>query len=352
MVKTHVNAENRGIAIRVPLMTVLAISLVGLIQFSTVGQSVTDRYKLDQERKIVRDRVLHELSDGVLTMKKLSYSSRADGLSIPFYVFEPLRLRGPLQHAALVWIHGGIHGDFDPTYFPFIKEAVQRGYVVVVPEYRGSTGYGRKHHDSIDYGGYEIDDCLTAVDYMQSHMPYVDTERLGIIGWSHGGFIALHSVFRDQTPFKAAAGIVPVTNLVFRLSYKGPHYAQHFIEQKHINGPVHERRNVYLDRSPLYSVDKLKTPLLVHVADNDRDVNFSEAQQLIHALEYLKPKLSETRVYHSPPVDRFGGGHRFNRRVDRERAYQRVDSKEQRDSWNRIWTFFEWHLQPHRSKVR
>ena len=316
------------------------------------AQSAADRYELDRERKQDRDRTFRRLSEGVLTMKKRSYASGADGLEIPFYIFEPLQLRGPRQHAALVWIHGGVHGDLDPTYFPFIREAVARGYVILAPEYRGSTGYGREHHEAIDYGGKEVEDCLTAVAYVRDEMPHVDPERLGIVGWSHGGFIALHAVFRDQTSFRAAAAMVPVTNLVFRLSYKGPRYARHFVAQPGIDGPVHERRDVYVDRSPLYHVDKLRTPLLVHVADNDRDVNFEEAQQLIHALEYLKPDLAETRIYRNPPVDRFGGGHRFNRRVDRDRGYRRVDSPEQRDSWNRIWTFFEWHLRPYQFRSR
>ena len=330
----------------------LAFIAAGLVPVEAAAQSDVDRYELDREHKANRDRVFRELSDGILLMKKHSYESQADGLEIPVYVFEPLRVRGPRQHAALVWIHGGIHGNLDPTYFPFIKEAVQRGYVVIAPEYRGSTGYGRAHHEAIDYGGYEIDDCITTVSYVRNYMPHVDPERLGVIGWSHGGFITLHSVFRDHTPFKAAAAIVPVANLVFRLSYKGPNYARHFVAQERSDGPVHERRDVYVDRSPVYHVDKLATPLLVHMADNDRDVNFEEGQQLIHALAYHKRVLAETRVYHDPPVDQFGGGHRFNRRVDRERGYRRVDSSEQRDSWNRIWTFFEWHLQPYRSKLR
>ena len=316
---------------------------------AAAGQSDVDRYELDRARKLRRDRTLQALSDGVLRVRKLSYRSRIGDLDIPFYLFEPLELRGDRGHAALIWIHGGVHGDFDPSYFPFVKEAVDRGYVVLAPEYRGSTGYGRRHHEAIDYGGFEVDDCLTALDYLRAELPHVDPARVGVIGWSHGGFIALHSVFRDQTSFRAAAALVPVTNLVFRLSYKGPRYARHFIKQPRIGGPVYARRNVYVERSPLYHVDRLRTPLLVHVADNDRDVNFVESQQLIHALEYLKPDLAETRIYHDPPVDEFGGGHRFNRRVDRENGYRRVDSPQQRDSWNRIWTFLEWHLRPYRT---
>ena len=310
-----------------------------------------DQYERDQLRKRERDRTFRTLSEGVLRMRKTSYASIVDGLDVPVYIFEPLTLRGAGGHPALIWIHGGVHGDLDPLYFPFIREAVERGYVVLAPEYRGSTGYGREYQEAIDYGGYEVEDCLTAIGYMTDRMPWVDTERLGLIGFSHGGFIAMHAVFREQRAFRAAAAIVPVTNLVFRLSYKGPRYAERFVRQKRIGGDVHERRRIYIERSPLYQIDRLQTPLLVHVADNDQDVDYVEAQQLIHALEYKKPHLAETRVYVNPPVDEYGDGHTFNRRVDRARGYVRVDSREQRDSWNRIWTFLEWHLQPHRTSL-
>ena len=258
-------------------VAVLAARAGAPVAAAAETQARLDRYERDRLRKAQRDRTFRELSEGVMAMRKTSYASLADGLEIPVYLFEPLALRGERGHAALVWIHGGIHGDLAPLYFPFIREAVDRGFVVIAPEYRGSTGYGRRHHEAIDYGGYEVEDCLTAASYLAANLPHVDPERLGIIGWSHGGFIALHAVFRDPTSFKAAAALVPVTNLVFRLSYKGPRYARRFAAQPRIGGPVHERRRIYVERSPLYHVDKLRTPLLVHVADNDRDVNFEEA---------------------------------------------------------------------------
>ena len=63
------------------------------------------------------------------------------------------RSAAPGGHAAMVWVHGGVHGNWGITMFPFVKEAVERGYVVICPEYRGSTGYGEAHHNAIDYGG-------------------------------------------------------------------------------------------------------------------------------------------------------------------------------------------------------
>jgi dipeptidyl aminopeptidase/acylaminoacyl peptidase len=93
--------------------------------------------------------------------------------------------RGNRGHAALVWVHGGVHGNWDNRLWPFVKEAVDRGYVVICPDYRGSTDYGEAFHNEIDYGGYEIDDVLSAVDFLKA-LSHVDPDRLGIIGWSHG----------------------------------------------------------------------------------------------------------------------------------------------------------------------
>lgn len=302
-------------------------------------------FDADIRGKAEIDRRYTEAARGAIDFRKVSYRSSAGGMAIPAYLFQPLTTRGEKGHAAMVWVHGGVHGNWGISMFPFVKEAVDRGYVVICPEYRGSTGYGERHHNAIDYGGYEIDDVMSAVEYLKT-LPHVDADRVGIMGWSHGGYIALFSVFRDVTPFKAAAAMVPVTNLVFRLSYKGPRYQRQFATQSRILGLPFEKRALYIERSPLYHVDKLKVPLLVHVATNDTDVDYVENQQIVDALRSRKPDLAETRVYVDPPPGPAGGGHTFNRRVD-EGTLERQDSPEQRDSWNRTWTFFEWHLRPY-----
>ena len=286
-----------------------------------------------------------DASRGAMEFRTVTYQSRADGLEIPAYLFSPLTTRGPGGHAAMVWVHGGVHGKWDLNMFPFVREATERGYVIICPQYRGSIGYGEKHHNAIDYGGYEVDDVMSAVEYLKT-LPHVDAGRIGIMGWSHGGYIALFSVFRETTPFRAAAAMVPVTNLVFRLSYKGPSYQHQFATQSRIQGLPFEKRALYIERSPLYHVDKLRTPLLVHVATNDTDVDFVENQQIVDALRSRKPDLAETRVYVDPPPGAAGGGHTFNRRTNMK-TLEREDTPEQRDSWNRVWTFFEWHLRPY-----
>ena len=284
------------------------------------------------------DRAWRAASQGVMQMEKITYRSKAGDLDIPAFVFQPLHLRGPKTHSALVWVHEGIRGHLGENYIPFIRDAASKGYVVIAPEYRGSTGYSRALYDAIDYGGREVDDVVTAVSVLATRYPQVDPARIGVIGWSHGGMIALLAITRNQTLFKAAAAIVPVTNLFQRLAWKGVEY-QHVIDpHNRLGGSPSERRQIYKDRSPLYSVDKLQIPLLVHVARNDDDVNIEEDMQLVDALRSRKPLLAETKVYDNPP-----GGHTFDRRVDLG-TWQPENSPDLRDSWNRVWAFLDRNL--------
>jgi dipeptidyl aminopeptidase/acylaminoacyl peptidase len=307
-------------------------------------------FERDIRNKAEIDRRYAEASKGVIDFQKVAYRSSVGDMDIPAYLFQPLNKRGTKGHAAMIWVHGGVHGNWGINMFPFVKEAVERGYVIICPEYRGSTGYGAAHHNAIDYGGHEIDDVISATEYLKT-LPYVDADRLGIMGWSHGGYITLLSVFRDTHPFKAAAAMVPVTNLVFRLSYKGPGYQRQFATQSRIQGLPFEKRDLYIERSPLYHVDKLQVPLLVHVATNDTDVNYVEDQQIVDALRSRKPDLAETKVYVDPVPGPTSVGHTFNRNVD-VKTLQKIDTPDQRDSWNRTWTFFEWHLRPYEDRSK
>ena len=294
------------------------------------------------------DSTFEARAKGVMEFRKVTYTSRIDGLEIPAYLFAPL-VKAPGKHAALVWVHGGVHSNWTVSMWPFVKDAVDRGYVVITPNYRGSTGYGDAFHRKIDYGGMEVDDALSSVDYLKT-VPFVDMDRLGIMGWSHGGFITAHNLFRDNQPFRAGAAIVPVTNLIFRLSDHGPGYQRDYAAEEGIQGLPHEKIEEYIKRSPVFQVEHLKVPMLVHVATNDCDVFFRENQQFVYTLRALKPELAETKIYVNPPQGAGGCGHTFSRRVNAD-GTARDDSPEQIDSWNRTWTFFKWNLRP-QSEIR
>lgn len=287
------------------------------------------------------DRAWRSASDGFMRMEKISYRSAQGDLQVPAFVFQPLTSRGAQQHPALIWVHENIRGHLYEHYIPYVRDAVSRGYVVIAPEYRGSIGYGRAFYDAIDYGGAEVEDVVTAVSILKSQYSLVDPDRIGIIGWSHGGLITLLSIFRNPLAFRAAVAMVPVTNLFHRLARKGVDEQRRLIDpHNRFRGGPAERPESYRYRSPLFHVDKLQIPLLVHVADNDDDVNIDEAMQLVDALRARKPDLADVKVYHNPP-----GGHLFDRRVAPGTRLP-DNTVDQADSWTRVWQFLEKRMQP------
>jgi dipeptidyl aminopeptidase/acylaminoacyl peptidase len=168
----------------------------------------------------------------------------------------------------------------------------------------------------------------------------VDPDAIGIIGWSHGGLITLLGIFRNPGMVKAAVAMVPVTNLFQRMAWKGIERQRQLMDpQNRFGGPPAEKHEIYKERSPVYWVDRLRIPLLVGVATNDEDVNIEESMQLVDALRARKPQLAETQVYENP-----AGGHLFDRRVNRS-TWQPENTPEQRESWRRVWDFFDTKLE-------
>jgi dipeptidyl aminopeptidase/acylaminoacyl peptidase len=297
-------------------------------------------FEQQRREQAAADRAWREASAGHMRMEKILYRSRLGDLDIPAFVFEPLTLQPGRRYPALVWVHENIRGRLYEHYVPFIREATSRGYVVIAPEYRGSIGYGRAFYDAIDYGGAEVDDVVTAVDVLARRYPHVDPERIGIVGWSHGGMIALLAVLRNPTLFTSAAAIVPVVNLLHRLELKGDAHRRVIDPQNRFGGSPEERPEVYRERSPLFHVDRLQVPLLLHVAGNDEDVTIDESLPLVRALRMRKPALADIKVYEAPD-----GAHLFDRKVD-PATWRPAGGPEQRDSWMRLWAFLARTLAP------
>ena len=244
------------------------------------------------------------------------------------YVFTPKKLDRSRKHPVVVLPHGGVHGDFGTYHVHIVREMLEKGWVVLAPEYRGSTGYGKGFHDAIDYGGLEVDDVVTGLDWAVSELPYVDGGRAAIAGWSHGGLIALLAVMHHPEKFRAAYAGVPVTDLVTRLGYHEQSYEDIFAAKNHVGKKVVDDVDEYRRRSPVFWASKLKTPLLVHATTNDRDVNVLETDNLVNALK-AAGKDFEHRIYEDAP-----GGHSFNR----------IDTPYAKASRKEIWAFLAKHL--------
>lgn len=244
------------------------------------------------------------------------------------YIFVPRKIDRAGKHPLLVLPHGGVHADFNTYYAHIVREMMEQGYVVVAPEYRGSTGYGREFYRAIDYGGLEVEDVVAARDWAVENLPFVDANRVGMIGWSHGGLISLLSVFDYPEKFRVAYAGVPVSDLVARMGYGDDSYRKEFSAGYHLGKTAHEDVDQYRKRSPAWQAAKLKTPLLIHTTTNDRDVNVIEVEHLIKSLK-AERKDFQYKIYQDAP-----GGHSFNR----------IDTRLARESRKEIYDFLAKYL--------
>ncbi|MCB2207817.1 MAG: prolyl oligopeptidase family serine peptidase [Bacteroidetes bacterium] len=224
------------------------------------------------------------------------------------YVFIPKNLDPEKKYPLLVFPHGGVHGDFTTYYQHIIREMMAQGYIVVAPEYRGSTGYGKNQYERIDYGGLENEDVYAARNWMIDNYEFVDKNRVGIIGWSHGGMIALMNIFEHPKDYQVAFAGVPVSDLISRMGYQTQGYRDLYSADYHMGKTVYEDVEAYKKRSPAWNAHKFQnTPLLIHTNTNDDDVNVLEVEHMIKSLKAENKKF-EYEIYQDVE-----GGHSFDR---------------------------------------
>jgi dipeptidyl aminopeptidase/acylaminoacyl peptidase len=249
------------------------------------------------------------------------------------YSFVP-RDRKPSEKLPLIVLpHGGVHADFaSPYHTHIVRELVLQGYVVLAPDYRGSTGYGKGLYQLIDYGGREVEDIHAAKEWALESFDFVDRGRVGLVGWSHGGLIVLMEGFAHPRDYACVFAGVPVSDLVMRMGYHDRDYLDLYSADYHVGKTVRQDIEEYKRRSPVWNVDKLAVPLLIHTSTNDEDVNVIEVEHLIQALKAAN-KTFEYKVFDAAP-----GGHSFDR----------MDMPSARSARAEIWAFLARHLKPPR----
>ena len=248
------------------------------------------------------------------------------------YIFIPKDVDWSAKYPLLVFPHGGVHSNLSTYYTHIIKELMAQQYIVVAAEYRGSTGYGRGHYQKIDYGGLEIEDVNASRAYMLENYDIVDKNRVGILGWSHGGLITLFNIFEFPENYKVAFAGVPVSDLIARMGYKMQGYRDLYSADYHIGKTAYADVEEYRRRSPAWHAHKLQTPLLIHTNTNDADVNVLEVEHLIKSLK-AEGKKFEYEIFQDVP-----GGHSFDR----------MDTKIAKEIRLKIYAFLAKHLNPPR----
>lgn len=257
--------------------------------------------------------------------------ARDNPLKIEAYTFFPVNCEEYDSCPLLVFPHGGIHSNFSTRYAQVVRELIAQGYVIVAPEYRGSTGYGEQLYKLIDYGGLEVEDTYESRNWILETYPEIlDPDRVGILGWSHGGFITLHNIFEHPEAYSVAYASVPVSDLIMRQGYKTDSYREMFSVEYHLGRTPYDDLEEYRKRSPAWNAEKLQTPLRIETTTNDEDVHVLEVMHLIKSLK-AAGKEFEYEIHEDAP-----GGHAFNR----------IDTALARQSRRKVYEFLAAYLNP------
>jgi dipeptidyl aminopeptidase/acylaminoacyl peptidase len=256
-----------------------------------------------------------------------------DGQQVPAWLFVPKNLDRSKRHPAIVWIHGdGINQNYDgwhvqrnyAVYYSFHQYLLQKGYVVIAPDYRGSIGYGRDWRTGVymDVGGKDAKDAWMAASYLKT-LSYVDAGRMGVWGLSYGGFFTLIAATDQPTLFRAAVDVAGVAD--YAMYYEDPYHGGWTASR--IGTPA-EHPDVYANASPISHVDRLARPLLVLHGTADVNVPYLHSVRLID--ELLKKGKGDLVSFMTYP----GEFHYFTR----EHVL--------RDAWHRVEDFFDANLMP------
>jgi dipeptidyl aminopeptidase/acylaminoacyl peptidase len=218
-------------------------------------------------------------------MKAIKYKS-SDGLEIPAYLVLPKGV--PAKNLPMVaFPHGGPWGRDYWGYNSFAQFLANRGYAVLLPNFRASTGYGKKFLDAGNrqWGDKMQDDITWGVKYLVSE-GIVDPKHVGIMGGSYGGYATLAGVAFTPDLYAAAVSIVGPSNLITLLNSIPPYWESiRKLFYLRMGDPTTDEGKKQLERqSPLNSADKIKTPLLVAQGANDPRVNKAESEQIVNAL--------------------------------------------------------------------
>jgi dipeptidyl aminopeptidase/acylaminoacyl peptidase len=306
-----------------------------LVYQHTDAHNSADLYVIDAKSDATPIRLTNSMPAGIdrvaFVAPELVHYPGPDGQQVPAWLFVPKNLDRTKKHPGIVWIHGdGVNQNYDgwhvqrnyAVYYSFHQYLLQKGYVVIAPDYRGSIGYGSAWRDGVymDVGGRDAKDAWMVANYLKT-LSYVDSERVGVWGLSYGGFFTLIAVTDQPTLFRAAVDVAGVAD--YAMYYEDPYHGGWTASRI---GTPEQNPNVYAQASPLSHVDRLERPLLVLHGTADVNVPYLHSVRLID--ELMKKGKGDLVTFMTYP----GEFHYFTR----EHVL--------RDAWHRVERFFDENL--------
>src|SRR5262245_8662249 len=209
------------------------------------------------------------------------YTSR-DNLEISAFLYVPYNLKRNRHNPAIVYVHGGPSSQHMNGFNRSVQYLVNNGYVVIAPNYRGSTGYGKdfEERNRFDMGGGDLCDVVEAARFLEG-TGYVGRDRIAIMGASYGGYMAMMGLSKRPEVWAAGVAIVPFVNWFTEIAHEDPSLREWDLAT--MGDPV-ANRLLYEDRSPIYSIDHVRAPLLVLAGGNDPPCPKEESDQVVRAI--------------------------------------------------------------------
>jgi dipeptidyl aminopeptidase/acylaminoacyl peptidase len=225
-------------------------------------------------------------SDDLVEAEIIRYKS-FDDLQIPAIYYKPKGATKENQVPALVWVHGGPGGQSRANYSSFIQYLVNHGYAVLAVNNRGSSGYGKTFFkmDDQNHGEKDLQDCIEGKRWL-AQQPYIDGERIGIIGGSYGGFMTMRAMTHTPEEFEVGINLFGVTNWLRTLKNIPPWW-ESFKEALYLEmGDPNTADSTRLyDISPVFHGDKVKNPVMVLQGATDPRVLQVESDEMVAAIK-------------------------------------------------------------------
>lgn len=229
-------------------------------------------------------RQLTQTNDAVLGERRLGEVRNVtvqgtDGTDVEAFIYLPPDYQPGRRYPAILHIHGGPVAQYDFFFEEFAHLYAAAGYVAILANPRGSSGYGQDFSAAIfaDWGVRDFADVMAVVDYAISQ-GYADPERLGVGGWSYGGILTNYVITKTD---RFAAAISGASEVNYLANYGHDHYQ---LEWETELGLPWEHRDTWERISPYNNVDKITTPTLVIGGKEDWNVPIQNSEQLYQAL--------------------------------------------------------------------
>lgn len=208
-----------------------------------------------------------------------------DGMEIPCLLYKPKGLAEGEKAPALLLIHGGPGGQTRLNYSSMTQHLVNHGYVILAVNNRGSSGYGKSFFAADDrkHGDADLKDCIESKKLLAT-LPYVDTEKIGIMGGSYGGYMTMAALAFTPEEFNVGVNLYGVTNWLRTLKSIPPWWASFRTAlYTELGDPTTADSVALYNKSPLFFADKITKPFIVLQGSNDPRVLQVESDEIVAA---------------------------------------------------------------------